>query len=170
MIVVQLRKITLCLLLGLASSCVSSPSFIHPKVPQDQLAEVQALTNPLPKSYWIIDDGKTLYEGKGTCMRCHGRYGDGKGTAASNFQTLPRNFKNRHFWTQRSEGELFWIIKNGSSDTGMLEFQSLLTDEEIWKILRYTETFPSIPYPSEQKSAKPIPSLEPTSPQNLYSD
>ena len=133
----------------IASLLSCTPSLIHPRVPEGQLPEARALTNPLPKSYWIIDDGKNLYEGKGMCVRCHGRFGDGRGTAASNFQTLPRNFKNRHFWAQRSEGELFWIIKNGSTATGMREFKGLLTDQEIWKILRYTETFPSTPYPSE---------------------
>ena len=92
-------------------------------------------------------------------MRCHGRYGDGKGTAAKHFDTLPRNLKNQKFWTQRAEGELFWIVKNGSPDTGMLEFNSLLSDEEIWKILRYTETFPTTPYPSE-----PVETLSPPEP------
>ena len=151
----QLPSMTVSLFLGLMISCTPTPSFMHPKVPQEQLAELQKLTNPLPKSYWIIDDGKTLYEGKGMCLRCHGRHGDGKGEAAGQFQTLPRNLKNQHFWTQRSEGELFWIIKNGSPGTGMREFKELLTDQEIWKILRYTETFPTTSYPSEP--IKPIP-------------
>jgi len=162
----QLLRVSLCLLFGLLTSC--APSLIHPKVPEEKLVEARALANPLPKSYWIIDDGKVLYEGKGMCVRCHGRYGDGRGTAASNFQTLPRNFKNRHFWTQRSEGELFWIIKNGNPATGMREFEGLLTDEEIWKIVRYTETFPTTPYPSQP--VRPIPPPEPLLPAGTYSD
>ncbi|GJL55485.1 MAG: hypothetical protein NPIRA02_26170 [Nitrospirales bacterium] len=163
---VPLRKVTLSLLLGLVISCAPSSAFIHPKVPEEKLTEARAVTNPFPKSYWVIDDGKALYEGKGMCVRCHGRDGDGRGSAASHFETLPRNFKNRHFWTNRSEGELFWIIKNGSETTGMLEFQSLLTDEEIWKILRYTETFPNGPYPSEP--VKPLPPQETTFPSEFY--
>ncbi len=140
-------------------SCSSTPSFIHPKVPMGQLEDIRSIANPLPRTYTVIADGKTLYEGKGICARCHGLYGDGKGTAAKNFHMLPRNFKNHHFWTKRKEGELFWIVKNGSPGTGMLEFQSLLTDQEIWKILRYTETFPSRSYPSDHITPTPQPEL-----------
>lgn len=140
-------------------SCASTPAFTHPKVPATQLEEIRAVTNPFPSSYSVIEDGKTLYEGKGMCLRCHGQYGDGKGIAASQFETRPRNFKSGHFWTQRSEGELFWIVKNGSPGTGMLEFQSLLTDQEIWKILRYTETFPTTLYPTEPIRSIPRPEI-----------
>lgn len=31
----------------------------------------------------------------------------------------------------------------------MLEFQRLLTDQEIWKILRYLATFPNSPEPPQ---------------------
>ena len=149
----------LTVLLGLAVSCTSTSPFMHSKVPMDQLKEIQAIGNPLPQSYTVITEGKALYEGKGICVRCHGIHGDGKGIAAKNFQTLPRNFKNRDFWNQRKEGELFWIVKHGSPGTGMRDFQSLLTDQEIWKILRYTETFPNMAYPSDPVEPTPPPEL-----------
>ncbi len=147
------------LLLGVVVSCTPTPSFIHPKVPGEELKDIQDIKNPLPPSYAVISEGKLLYEGKGICARCHGLHGDGKGTAAKIFHTLPRNFKNRHFWTQRKDGELFWIVKNGSPGTGMRDFRNLLTDQEIWKILRYTETFPSMAYPSDPVEPTPPPEL-----------
>ena len=101
----QLLRVALCLLFGLLTSC--APSLIHPKVPEEKLVEARALANPLPKSYWIIDDGKVLYEGKGMCVGCHGRYGDGRGTAASNFQTLPRNFKKSSLLDATQRGRTF---------------------------------------------------------------
>jgi len=120
---------------------------MHSKVPTTHRLEARALVNPLPRSQHVIDEGKTLYEGKGLCIRCHGTYGDGKGTGSIKLHTPPRNFRKHDFWKHRNEGELFWTIKNGSAGTGMLEFQSLLTDQEIWKILRYLATFPKSPEP-----------------------
>ena len=34
------------------------------------------------------------------------------------------------------DGQLFWIIKNGSPRTGMMAFQGL-PDEEIWQLIHY---------------------------------
>lgn len=132
---------------GISLSCTQASTLMHSKVPHQYLEEARALVNPLSRSSGIIDEGKWLYEGKGLCVRCHGPYGDGKGVGAKKFQIPPQNFRDRDFWNNHDEGELFWIIKNGSPRTGMLEFQSLLTDVEIWKILRYVETFPSRPEP-----------------------
>ncbi len=44
-------------------------------VPADKLAEVRALTSPLPSSPEIVAQGKALYNGKGTCFNCHGKDG-----------------------------------------------------------------------------------------------
>ena len=135
------------LLIGSLLSCTASSPFMHPRMPEDRLIEVRAMTNPFPSSQKVIAEGQALYEGKGLCVRCHGIYGDGKGIGADHFHTPPRNFRHEDFWKYRTQGELFWIIKNGSPKTGMLEFQSLLSDQEIWKILRYAETFPNRPEP-----------------------
>jgi mono/diheme cytochrome c family protein len=48
---------------------------MQPRVPADKLAEARALTNPLPDSQEIIEKGKALYHGKGTCFNCHGQNG-----------------------------------------------------------------------------------------------
>jgi mono/diheme cytochrome c family protein len=39
-----------------------------------------------------------------------------------------------------SDGQLFWVIRNGSPGTGMPAFKNL-KDREIWQIVRYLRTF-----------------------------
>ena len=41
----------------------------------------------------------------------------------------------------RTEGEVFWVIKNGSAGTGMVGFSGQLTDTEIWSVIQYIHTF-----------------------------
>lgn len=114
---------------------------MHPLVPADKLAEARAHKNPLPSSPEIVEQGKRLYHGKGTCFNCHGKDGDGRGPLAAQMNPSPRSFRHDGFWRHRTEGEIFWIIKNGSAGTGMIGFDGQLTDEEIWSIIRYERSF-----------------------------
>ncbi len=114
---------------------------MQPRVPADKLAEARALKNPLSNAPEVIEQGKTVYNGKGTCFTCHGAEGDGKGTAAANLKPAPRNFQHHGFWRHRTEGELFWVIKHGSPGTAMIGFGPVLSDEEIWALIQYERTF-----------------------------
>lgn len=114
---------------------------MQPRVPVDKLAEARALTSPLPNSREIVEKGKALYEGKGTCFSCHGKEGDGNGPLAAQLNPSPRNFQHHGFWRHRSEGEIFWTIKHGSIGTAMIGFGDQLTDEEIWSIIQYERSF-----------------------------
>ena len=116
-------------------------AMMQPLVPVDKLAEARALTSPLPSSPEIVEQGKALYNGKGACFNCHGKDGVGKGPLATQLGPSPRNFQHPGFWRHRNEGEIFWVIKNGSVDTSMVGFGGQLTDEEIWSILQYERSF-----------------------------
>jgi mono/diheme cytochrome c family protein len=93
----------------------------------------------------MIVKGKALYEGKAFCKVCHGP--DGKGLGADiDPRTLkgplPRNFTDKKWQAARTDGELFWILKNGSKGTAMASFIPLiLTEEEAWQVLRYVRSF-----------------------------
>ena len=110
-------------------------------VPDDKLAEARALTSPLPKSTETVAQGKAIYDGKGACFRCHGKDGDGKGPLAAKVNPSPRNFQDHGFWSQRTEGEIFWLIKNGSPGTGLVGYGDQLTDGEIWSLIQYLRSF-----------------------------
>jgi len=114
---------------------------MQPRVPADKLAEARALTNPLPDSPEVLEQGKALYNGKGTCFNCHGASGSGDGPLAASLDPTPRNFHHHGFWRHRTEGEIFWVIKHGSPGTAMIGFQGVLSDEEIWSIIQYEQSF-----------------------------
>jgi mono/diheme cytochrome c family protein len=114
---------------------------MSPRVPDEKLAEARALTSPLRDSAEIRAKGKTLYEGKGACMNCHGQSGAGDGPLAASLNPAPRNFHRHGFWRHRTEGELFWVIKYGAPGTAMIGFGNQLTDEEIWAVIQYERGF-----------------------------
>ena len=111
------------------------------RVPPDKMDEARALHNPLPYSQEIVEKGKAIYEGKGTCANCHGVNGHGDGPGAASLNPPPRVFRSRGFWMHRTEGEIFWIIKYGSQGTAMIPFGGLLSDEEIWTVMQYERSF-----------------------------
>lgn len=120
---------------------------LKPRVPADQMGEVNKLANPLYKDAKkapakIVEEGKALYEGKGTCFNCHGKTGKGDGPAGMMLDPGPRDLTNCRFQNKRSDGELFWIIKNGSPGTGMVPLvPAALTEEEAWKVIAYVRSF-----------------------------
>ena len=120
---------------------------LEPRVPAQLREAVRKLTSPFDgyskeASAEIILDGKRLYEGKGICFNCHGWAGKGDGPASHMVRPGPRDFTNCQFHAQRTDGELFWVIKNGSPDTDMASMiPHPINEEEAWKILLYVRTF-----------------------------
>lgn len=133
--------VQLLILIAAASALAAERHMMPPRVPADKLAEARALTSPVPDSPDIVEKGKAFYEGKGGCVNCHGKSGMGDGPAAASLDPSPRNFHHHGFWRHRTEGEVFWVIKNGSPGTSMIAFNGTLSDEEIWTVIRYLETF-----------------------------
>jgi mono/diheme cytochrome c family protein len=120
-------------------------AILKPRVPIDQIDEVRTWTNPLPATEETIEKGKRLFQGKAFCVTCHGRDGKGLGgdiEPGTLKGPLPRNFTDKEWQAARTDGELFWILKNGSKGTAMAPFVPLiLTEEEAWQVLRYVRSF-----------------------------
>jgi mono/diheme cytochrome c family protein len=120
---------------------------LKPRVPGDQMESAKKLSTSLFKDAkqapaTVIDEGKALYEGKGTCFNCHGKSGKGDGPAGAMLDPGPRDFTNCDFQAKRTDGELFWTVKNGVQGTGMVSFApGIVTEEEAWKILAYVRSF-----------------------------
>lgn len=93
-------------------------------------------TNPIENTLGNIEKGRLLFQldSQPTCVMCHGSKGDGTGGFGSNLSPPPRNFACGETMKGISDGQLFWIIRNGSPDTGMPPFQDL-KDEQIWELI-----------------------------------
>jgi len=115
---------------------------LRPRVPSDQIEEAKTWMNPLPMTEETIEKGKALFHGKAFCVTCHGRDGKGLSDVEGLRGKLPRNFTDRVWQQARTDGELFWILKNGSPGTDMASFIPLvLTEEEAWQVLTYVRSF-----------------------------
>ena len=112
------------------------------RVPADQLSDAKQMKNPVEANAANIAKGKALFEGKGTCFNCHGKEGKGDGPAGAILNPSPRDFTNCKFHKKRKDGELFWVIKNGSAGTGMVSLiPAAITEEEAWTIINYERSF-----------------------------
>ena len=129
---------------------VAPNTFVHAqdlraRVPADQLAEAKALKNPFEVDAHFIEKGRILYEGRAFCSACHGRDGKGKtpneGTSSTEYP-VPRNFTNGAWQAARSDGEIFWILKNGSHGTDMASFlPQYVNEKEAWQLVAYLRSF-----------------------------
>ena len=138
----RLWKATLPLITGLifvsASVYAAEKDVTVPRVPADQIAAAKAMKNPLSATPDNIAKGKAIFEGKGTCFTCHGLTGKGDGDAGKALDPTPRDFTNAQFHGLRTDGEMFWVIKNGSAGTGMISYNpAMITDEETWQVILY---------------------------------
>ena len=96
------------------------------------------VSNPLSYSDEIVFNARSLYENQAqpACRLCHGIKGDGKGPLATQFEVPPRNFACAETVNGIPDGQLFWIIQNGSPGTSMPSFNHL-SDEQIWELVLY---------------------------------
>ena len=104
-------------------------------------AELYSQQNPVSNSRSNRKAGRELYEelSDPSCVVCHGEKGEGNGQLSSQFDPPPRNFACAKTVEGIPDGQLHWIIKNGSPGTAMPNFD-YLSDEEIWQLVLYLRT------------------------------
>jgi mono/diheme cytochrome c family protein len=105
-------------------------------------AEFLSKANPLPQSDATIKAGKTLFLQTAqpvACAMCHGDKGNGQGFMGAALIPPPRNFTCGSMMKDLPDGQLFWIIKNGSAGTGMMSFAGL-PDEQVWQLIAYVRS------------------------------
>jgi len=80
-----------------------------------------------------------LYKRK--CSKCHGSEGDGKGYHADTIEIKPAAFSTPDYMANRKDGQLFWIMKNGSEGTEMVPVgpgtDINLSEEQMWQLIAY---------------------------------
>ncbi len=123
--------------LVLAEDCVQKRN--TPQAPDN----IYRLVNPLNSSPENVLAGKELYQ-KGAkplaCAQCHGTNGKGDGVMARGMTPKPRDFSCSAMMKDISDGQLFWIIRNGSRGTGMMPFGTL-SDDQTWQVVSYIKQF-----------------------------
>lgn len=128
-------------LTGSAASAADA-QVLRPRVPADQFEAARSVKNPLQPTPELIGKGKALFEGKAFCKACHGADGKGLPKELELKGPLPRNFTDTQWQAARTDGELFWILRNGSPGTDMAPFIPLvLSEEEAWQVLLYVRSF-----------------------------
>jgi len=114
------------------------PDVYAPRVPLKQLEEVRNIKPLFEDSLEIASKGQEIYFGKGQCVTCHSN--NGKGVTFPGH--APRNFTDERWQSARTDGELMWVLKNGSPGTGMpLRVGRVITEAEGWSVIQFIRTF-----------------------------
>ena len=121
---------------------VATASFANEKKGHDHghsmdphMQAMYALKDKVPMDYQIMErtpiipDQESLQSGSAIfqrqCAVCHGEQGQGDGPVAKGMNQKPANFLDRDHSAIYGPGEKFWIIGNGSGETGMPAFSDL---------------------------------------------
>jgi mono/diheme cytochrome c family protein len=80
------------------------------------------------KRWWKLD-----------CEMCHGKTGDGKGETAKDMKLTMADFTDPATLKDRTDGEIFYIIKNGHND--MPAEGPRVKTEENWDLVNYVRSF-----------------------------
>ncbi|GJL79560.1 MAG: hypothetical protein NPINA01_25490 [Nitrospinaceae bacterium] len=110
-----------------------------PKAPVKEYSRV----NPLPGTPENIKAGEQIFLKKATpiaCQFCHGVKGDSKGDPDFESKPAARNFTCSEMMEAIPDGQLFWVIKNGSPNTAMPAFSDL-SEESVWQVIHYIRQF-----------------------------
>lgn len=118
-------------------AAVIAGDFKTPVAPE----EVLKMPNPIPPTAEVVKDAPSVYESK--CSKCHGDKGDGRGSATKGLDVKPRNYTNKSVMEKIPDGQLFWIIANGSDPeaTEMGPYKKKLSEEQMWALVHYIRTF-----------------------------
>lgn len=103
------------------------------KIPPEDAAKV----NPVKPTAESLAKGKKMYGYD--CAMCHGKDGDGKGDMASDYKNVT-DFTNPEALKNRTDGELFYITRNGKGENMPPEGDRAKNDD-IWNMVNYIRSF-----------------------------
>jgi len=111
------------------------------------MAAMYRLKEKMPEEFRLMDRtpvtptqqslarGKELYLQH--CAACHGKEGKGDGPAAAGMNPPPANFLDLDHSAIYGPGEKYWLIGNGSPETGMPGFAAQLTPLDRWHLVNH---------------------------------
>ncbi len=117
------------------------------------------LTNPLPASTEILDEGKQIFTRE--CLVCHGDAGTGHGPYRDIIQPGPPDFSDGSYGTLDNpvytDSDYFWRISEGVPWTAMPAWKIHYDEEARWKLVHYvrglftqTEKIPEMADPGNE--------------------
>jgi mono/diheme cytochrome c family protein len=104
------------------------------KIPADAAKQV----NPVKPTAESLAAGKKMYGYD--CAMCHGATGDGKGDLAGDMKLKMMDFRDAESVKKWTDGELFYIIRNGKGDMPK-EGEDRVKSEEVWNMINYIHSF-----------------------------
>src|SRR5579871_4002410 len=143
---VVLVVIGTCILLGVLALLAGTFAILHRTIwPFEQAygntaialaarLEAGSATNPLAGNPRAVTAGRDAFTG--SCATCHGAAGDGKG-GLGQATFPPATDLTAEDTREKSDAELFWIIKHGLSFTAMPGFGDQYSDNDIWAMVSY---------------------------------
>ncbi|MDH4154279.1 MAG: c-type cytochrome [Nitrospira sp.] len=103
--------------------------------------EFLTMANPVAPTAEILKEAAALYDSR--CSKCHGSNGNGKGSATKDLHVKPRDYTDKSLMQAIPDGQLFWIIANGSDPdiTEMKGYKRKLSEEQMWGLIDYIRSF-----------------------------
>ncbi len=146
-----MRKAARALALSLmfASFCLAQETKPVPKTAYTPVPVKAAREpNPVKATPESIAEGKKIYGYD--CAQCHGPSGDGK-TVAGKQMKVP-DLTDPDLLKDRSDGELFYVIKNGGAN--MPREADRAQPEQLWDLVNYVRSLARTQTPAEAKPEK----------------
>jgi mono/diheme cytochrome c family protein len=100
-------------------------------------ADVARMVNPVKPTPQSLAQAKKMYGYD--CAMCHGANGNGKGEVAADMKMTLKDYTNAADLKDVSDGEIFYIIKNGKGQMSG-EGDRVKTDD-IWNMVVIVRSF-----------------------------
>ena len=112
---------------------------LKPRVPDAERADVRKMKSPITVTPEIIAKGKELYEGKGTCINCHGmtggRWPGGDACCRRALETSRTASSTRSGTTENSTGSS--RTRKSTAPGCRPDKGGVITEEEAWMTIAY---------------------------------
>ncbi len=115
------------------SMVVASPS----ATARQAAPEAQELVNPIPATAESVAVGKRYY--RSFCDDCHGPTGRGDGGMAMAGDT-PSDFTDDVWDHGSTDGEIFVVIRDGTSSPDMEGYARKLDEDRIWHVVNFLKS------------------------------
>lgn len=99
----------------------------------------KSLKNPLPSTPEIVAEGRRHFEDK--CAICHAKNGSGETEISKGLSPPVPDLRAEHI-QKLTDGELFYIVKNGVRFTGMPAWD--VDDEHNWHLVAFMRALPKL--------------------------